>query len=155
MATDKQIAANRLNALKSRGPVTPEGKARSARKPIRPGSLARVVLRDGESRAQFNEVVERLNLVLKPKNDIDHLLIGKMSAAHWRQLRLWQLEQSGDTGDPHLEMTFDRQFFRHFDHYLRLHPNLQLPDFEIPLAPVTSSKQTDAIPNQDPDLIPI
>jgi hypothetical protein len=31
-----------------------------------------------------------------------------MAAAHWRQLRIWQLEQSGEKNDTDLEMRLDR-----------------------------------------------
>lgn len=120
--TEKQKAASRLNGARSRGPVTPEGKAASIRKPIRRGALARVFLHKRESRKNFNEVLDRLNYVLQPTTDIDHLLIGKMAVAHWRTLRVWFEEKSGKQIDNGLETTFDRQFYRSFDRYLRLHP---------------------------------
>ena len=40
MATEKQIAANRLNALKSTGPRTPQGKLVSSLNNTRHGMLA-------------------------------------------------------------------------------------------------------------------
>jgi len=42
MATDKQIAANRQNALRSTGPRTPLGKARSRANSLRHGLLSKV-----------------------------------------------------------------------------------------------------------------
>lgn len=44
MATEKQIAANRRNALKSTGPRTPEGKARSRWNALKHGILAKAVV---------------------------------------------------------------------------------------------------------------
>ena len=43
MATDKQIAANRRNAVRSTGPRTPLGKARTRRNSIRHGLLSKVM----------------------------------------------------------------------------------------------------------------
>jgi hypothetical protein len=48
--SEKQLASNRANALKSKGPVTPQGKQNSSRSAIRHGILCNSVLIDGESR---------------------------------------------------------------------------------------------------------
>lgn len=93
MATDKQKAASRANGARSRGPKTPEGKARSARNSTSHGLLARAILLEGESRERFDDVVNSLKNTLKPVSPLDELLIGKMAVAHWRQIRLWQLEK--------------------------------------------------------------
>src|SRR5580700_251879 len=111
MPTDKQIAASRNNGARSRGPVTPEGKARSARNSTIHGALAKAVVLHGESRHRFHALVETFNGSLNPETDIDRLLIGKMAAAHWRQLRIWNLEKSGEKGCDDHEMRLDRQFF--------------------------------------------
>ena len=44
MPSDRKIAANRANGALSRGPKTPEGKARSARNSLKHGLLARAIL---------------------------------------------------------------------------------------------------------------
>ena len=61
MSTEKQIAANRANGARSRGPKTPEGKARAARNSTRHGLLARSILREGESRDRFDHLLHLLN----------------------------------------------------------------------------------------------
>ena len=119
MPTDKQIEASRANGARSRGPVTEDGKARSARKDPRKG-LAQAVLLPGESRARFNELLEHLNEALQPETAIDHLMIGKMAASHWRQIRIWDQEKHGEKNLTDLEMRLDRQFCRSLDRYLKL-----------------------------------
>ncbi len=120
MPTEKQRAASRANGARSRGPKTPEGKARSSRNSLRHGLLARAVLLEGEHRARFDELVELLNSSLRPKTELDHLFIGKMAAAHWRQLRIWALEREGNQSLGDREMRLDRQFFRTLDRYFKM-----------------------------------
>jgi hypothetical protein len=120
MRTDKQRTASRANGSLSRGPVTPEGKARSSRNSTKHGLLARAVLLEGESRARFEEIVRDLTDTLKPATPVEHLLIGKMAAAHWRQIRAWAVEkQTGRSLSDH-EGRLDRQFFRALTQYQRL-----------------------------------
>lgn len=57
MATDRQIEANRLNAQKSTGPRTPEGKARSSMNALKTGIHAR-------SLVIFDETVEELEALI-------------------------------------------------------------------------------------------
>ena len=60
MATKNQVAANRLNALKSTGPRTEEGKAVSRYNALTHGLLASdVVLRD-ENRVDFDKFRDQL-----------------------------------------------------------------------------------------------
>ena len=99
MASEKQRAASRANGARSRGPVTPEGKLRSARRPLprinsERGMLASTVVLDGESRPRFHALMASLQEELKPETPIENLLIHKMAAAHWRLMRVWGMERS-------------------------------------------------------------
>ena len=122
--SEKQIEASRKNGARSRGPVTPAGKANSGRNSSRHGLLSKAVVLKGESRRRFQDIIDRLNSSLNPDTDIDHLLIGRMAAAHWRQIRLWETENSGVSNvtptDKSLETRLDRQFMRNLNGYLRL-----------------------------------
>jgi hypothetical protein len=118
--SEKQTAAARANGKNSHGPVTPEGKLRSSRNSPRHGLLARAIVLEGESRDRFNDLVRQLNEALKPRTQIEHLLVGKMAASHWRQVRVWNLEREGEKTLGDHEMRLDRQFFRTLDRYLKL-----------------------------------
>jgi hypothetical protein len=85
--------------------------------------LARTLLADGESRGRFDALLHVLNDALHPESALEHLLVGKMAAAHWRQLRIWNLEREGERNFNDLEMRLDRQFFRALDRYIRLRNN--------------------------------
>ena len=119
--SDKRAATSRANGKNSHGPVPPEGKLRSSRNSTRHGLLARAIVLEGESRDRFNDLVRQLNEALKPQTQIDHLLVGKMAASHWRQVRVWNLEREGEKTPGDHEMRLDRQFFRTLDRYLKLH----------------------------------
>jgi len=118
--SEKQTAAARANGKNSHGPVTPEGKLRSSRNSTRHGLLARAIVLEGESRDRFNDLLRQLNEALKPRTQIEQLLVGKMAASHWRQVRVWNLEREGEKTLGDHEMRLDRQFFRTLDRYLKL-----------------------------------
>ena len=129
--TEKQIAASRANGARSRGP-----KRAPTSDPDAPDyrSLARAIVRGNESRSRFNNFVDELAAFLKPASPVEYLLVGKMAAAHWRQLRLWEREKEAtvpggfmnaapleaSTGPE--ETRLDRQFYRALDHFLKIHP---------------------------------
>ena len=54
--TPARAAASRANGLKSRGPVTPDGKYNSSRNAIRHGILARFLVMNGELPDLFEDL---------------------------------------------------------------------------------------------------
>ena len=87
MATRRQLEANRLNALKSTGPRTPEGKARSRRNAITHGLTARDVVLAHEDPARFEALCEELRLRFKPRDAFEEELAGRIAALLWRLRR--------------------------------------------------------------------
>src|SRR4051812_19605418 len=95
MATDKQIAANRANALKSTGPRTPEGKATCSQNASRHHRLAESTLYASENAKRFYAFVERFYREFQPRGTTERNLVDTMAAARWRILRMSSLEAAG------------------------------------------------------------
>ena len=92
--SEKQHAANRANARKSTGPVTPEGKARVAANLPRHATLARGVLMRCESPARFRAFVDNFHREYNPRTATEITLVNTMASARWRLMRLGNVEAS-------------------------------------------------------------
>ena len=66
MTSQKQIEANKLNALKSTGPKTPEGKVIVSKNATTHGLRAQHTVIDSESQTEFNEFYNELIQYLAP-----------------------------------------------------------------------------------------
>ena len=87
MRTPKQIAASKANGAKSKGPVSPQGKARSSRNNTSHGLLARSVVLEEESEDRFLAFYQRMFDEFRPSTDSELAALETMAAARWRQLR--------------------------------------------------------------------
>jgi hypothetical protein len=94
MATDKQIEANRLNAQKSTGPRTPEGKAASSQNAIIHGLRARAVVLPGEDQQAFDELLQSLRGEYQPQAASEDLLVQQAAITWWKLTRLAAIEQT-------------------------------------------------------------
>jgi len=95
MATERQIQANRANALKSTGPKTPEGKRTSSRNAARRDLVSGTVVFKGESSRRFNELAAALVEQFQPRNSVEISMVQTMTVARWRQLRMWGIQTAG------------------------------------------------------------
>jgi hypothetical protein len=88
-----RAAASRKNGARSRGPKTPEGKARSAKNALRHGLRAQkyVVLPD-EDAAEFAALEAALTEELAPAGVLQSVLVQRIAAAAWRLSRAERLE---------------------------------------------------------------
>jgi hypothetical protein len=91
MATDAQIAANRRNALRSTGPRTPEGKARSSRNHLVHGLLAKGLI-EGESQEEFLAVYEDFHAEYDPQTRSEEALVERIALAYFRLGRFTHVE---------------------------------------------------------------
>ena len=91
--TPAQVEAARRNGARSRGPTTPEGKARSAPNATRHGlaALAYPVLR-GEDADAFAALHGRLLDRFAPDDEVTGFLVWRLASAMWRLQRAERLE---------------------------------------------------------------
>ena len=92
MATDKQTAANRLNAQKSTGPRTPEGRAAVRLNGVKHGLTAETLVLKGESQADFTGLLESLEAEHAPTTPSEEALVVQLAMATWRLRRLYHQE---------------------------------------------------------------
>ena len=92
MTSDKQLQANRKNALKSTGPKTPEGKAAVRQNALKHGLLSQDILLPGEDKAAFEELNETLRAELEPVGELENQLVDRIVATFWRLRRLERVE---------------------------------------------------------------
>ena len=98
MSSARRIAASRANGKKSQGPVTPEGKARSAAgAPTRLGLASpdrdgRSVCLKHENRDEFPLLHDTLVTKHAPVTATEHLTVHEMAVVRWRLQRAWLME---------------------------------------------------------------
>jgi hypothetical protein len=92
MATEKQIEANRLNAQKSTGPKTPEGRAAVRLNGVTHGLTVETIVLKGESEADFTNLLNSLEAEHDPATPTEEALVVQLAMATWRLRRLYHAE---------------------------------------------------------------
>src|SRR5580704_13114481 len=92
MATEKQIEANRLNAQKSTGPKTPEGRAAVRLNGVTHALTAETIVLKGESQADFTNLLNSLEAEHDPVTPTEEALVTQLGMAAWRLRRLYHQE---------------------------------------------------------------
>ena len=92
MTSPAQFAANRLNAQKSTGPITPAGKARAARSSLWHGLTAASLVVLDEDEADFDNFHTWLVSDLKPVGELEYSLVERIAVLSWRLRRVAKAE---------------------------------------------------------------
>ena len=92
MISDKQLEANRKNALKSTGPKTEAGKSISSKNALTHGLRAQQIVIEGESQEEFDDFRELLIDYLSPDGPLEMFLVDRIAAGSWRLRRTGHLE---------------------------------------------------------------
>ena len=80
-----KVAANRRNALKSTGPRTPEGKARSRWNAVQHGLLAKRLLAPGATNGDaWTHLLESLREDWRPEGTLEEILLERIAMGYWR-----------------------------------------------------------------------
>jgi hypothetical protein len=117
MVSDAKITANRLNALKSTGPRTIEGKTTVSQNAVKHGLLAESDVITSESEADFDQYRQQLLDELNPVSPMESMLAERIVTLSWRLKRAGRFQNqaidvlnSEDTSDPLKKLT--RSLFR-------------------------------------------
>lgn len=112
MASDAQVRANRLNALKSTGPRTAAGKAAVAQNAVKHGLSARQAVIVGEDVGEFEFYRDRMLAELSPEGAMESMLAERVVGLAWRLRRAERLQNetfdallAWDTTGPFAKLT--------------------------------------------------
>jgi len=72
---------------KATGPRTPAGKERSKRNALKHGIFSKVALLKGESRSQYNSLLNGLQDDIRPEGKREEVLVDKLATLFWRYRR--------------------------------------------------------------------
>ena len=92
MSSSKQIEANRRNALKSTGPFTPEGKARSSRNAVRHGLTAETVIAGLEDVEDYQAFEAAVTADYDAELAVERELVLRLASVLWRLRRATGIE---------------------------------------------------------------
>jgi hypothetical protein len=92
MSSLKQIEANRRNALKSTGPITPEGKASSSRNAVRHGLTAETVIAGLEDAEDYQAFEAAVTADYDIESAVERELVLRLASVLWRLRRAAGIE---------------------------------------------------------------
>ena len=92
MSTDKQIAANQLNAQKSTGPKTPEGRAAVRLNGLKHGLTASTLVLEGENQSEFDELLDSIEAEHQPTTPTEETIVRQIAMATWQLRRFYHIE---------------------------------------------------------------
>lgn len=92
--SDKRLEANRLNAQKSTGPKTPEGKRRSSLNALRHGVTGRILLLTTEEQTAYQKFADALATSLGATTPLELHFAHQIADAHYRLNRIRTVEDA-------------------------------------------------------------
>ena len=113
MRTLKQIESSRINGARSRGPVTPIGKATAAQNSTKHGLCSRDVVLTNEDPEAWESLRQSFLGHWQPVNDMETLMIDELAACQWKILRAESMEtgllnMEMDILEPEIRRTFNK-----------------------------------------------
>jgi len=92
MSSILKIQSARANGARSRGPVTPEGRARSSKNAAKHGLASAAIVLSSESQEEFDQLLEAYITQFNPQTVVEADLVEQLVAARWRMERVWRIE---------------------------------------------------------------
>jgi hypothetical protein len=113
--TNPRTAADiaRENGAKSRGPVTPDGKARASLNSLRHGLTAETICLSNEASDRLKLTYQSYLDLIQPQNQIEDDLVQVLAVSKWQEQRSWAIETSlfnyqMDVQEEDLEKKFEK-----------------------------------------------
>ncbi len=127
MASEKQIQANRQNAMNSTGPKSIEGKKASRLNAMKHGILAKQILISGENESEFLDIRQEFFVEFMPEGTLESTLLDQVVATFWRLHRARRVE-AGIYEDKFLDQEVKQhRILRHHVKYPEEYPDEDLP----------------------------
>ena len=143
MASQKQLAANRLNAQKSTGPRVIEGKAHSSLNALKTGIDARSQTIPGEPISQLEDLTGEYYQRFSPTTPEQRMLVDTLIDCEWL-LRRFRRVEGQMWENPIFEITPAKAFRDDSDHFARLQRRIDLYPAQLsqrhPRAPASPSR---------------
>src|ERR1700738_2121775 len=93
MISQRQLDANRRNAAKSHGPVTPEGRAAVRLNALKHGlTAAEIILPTTEDKLEFEQFQAAFEEECQPVGPIEQVLVEDIVINRWRMTRVRKME---------------------------------------------------------------
>jgi SEC-C motif-containing protein len=92
MPSERQLAANRRNALRSAGPKTEAGRRASSLNALKHGLRSPLIVLPGENQAEFDALYNDFAAEAQPRSTSDLAAVRKIAACEWRLRRLGEIE---------------------------------------------------------------
>src|ERR1700687_4216452 len=93
MISERQQDANRRNAAKSHGPITPEGRAAVRHNALKHGfTAAEIILPTVEEKIDFEQFRAALEAEHEPEGPTEQVLVEDIVIARWRLNRIRKME---------------------------------------------------------------
>ena len=92
MSTLSKSDAARINGAQSHGPITPEGKAKSAANSLRHGLTAKAIVLPSESQEAYDALLAAYTARFQPADQVELDLVESMAVSRWRLRRIANIE---------------------------------------------------------------
>jgi hypothetical protein len=90
--SESKTTTARANGAKSHGPITPEGKAKSALNSLRHGLSAKAIVLPSESQEDYEALRAAYQERFQPADQVELDLVESMAASRWRLRRVANIE---------------------------------------------------------------
>ena len=114
MSSLNRSEAARINGAKSRGPITPEGKAASSMNALRHGMCAKSLVLTNEDEEKFQAMRDGYMQHFQPEGEVELDLLEEVISSRWRQRRIWGIETAL------LDLQMDQQMKEIEDQFSRI-----------------------------------